>query len=388
MSKYKIIQANISDLKNFNSFIQTQKKQGWIPVKNWLRYIGILKFEKLEDKRFYNVIYSQRSLKVNFNDSSQYSSHYNDRDFKDMLNDFEVEVLTSVGDYDILVSDKPVELFNDETVVETVIRGWIKRFVKLTLLLLTMLIVVELFTFKTETKIDFIVFNLKVTTLTLILFSLAVWLYQVISLLPFKTRKWDSLDNTPFSILSFLFLYGITVPTIIIILSTKNAINLFIYLSLILLWYLSTRLITSKKLKMKARGLYKVVLYSGSILVVWMIGIFLLPFSNQGNMEGVLSNDLFDCEVSKWISAPSDFVERHTLICHDSIDKDINVYKIKMGKNYFRKKFSSVLNVESAVLNTPIYNGEQYILISKNYIIRSDNEFTENLIEFLISDSE
>lgn len=231
-------------------------------------------------------------------------------------------------------------------------------------------------------------FNLRVTTLTLILFTTVVWLYQVISLIPIKTRKWDSLDNTPFSILSYLFLYGITIPTLVILLSTKNAINLFLYLSLTLLWFLSTHLITGKKLKMKARGLYKVVLYSGSILVVWMIGIFLLPFSNQGNMEGVLSNDLFDCEGSKWISAPSDFVERHTLICHDSIYKDINVYKIKMGNNYFRKKLSSALNVESAVLNTSIYNGEQYILISKNYIIRSDNEFTENLIEFLISDSE
>ena len=231
-------------------------------------------------------------------------------------------------------------------------------------------------------------FNLRVTTLTLILFTTVVWLYQVISLIPIKTRKWDSLDNTPFSILSYLFLYGITIPTLVILLSTKNAINLFLYLSLTLLWFLSTHLITGKKLKMKARGLYKVVLYSGSILVVWMIGIFLLPFSNQGNMEGALSNNLFDCEGNNWISAPSDFVERHTLICHDSIDKDINVYKIKMGKNYFRKKFSRILNVDSAVLNTPIYNGEQYILVSKNYIIRSDNDFTKQLIEFLISDSE
>ena len=420
MNKYKILKVDLTEIDYFEDFIKRMANEGWHPVKSWVSVFGILKFEYKPDLvRTYSVVYNQIKSQVQFAKREMLSDYQSDREFKDMLDDFDVKLVMTYEGFDILYSNNNISAFTEEEEQDDIRRNVAKKQLRNWAFFG---IAYSLFIFAFISRGHKTIIDYLSTVNLFLTITYGMWIIVSINMVykndrvdkghtPRKKDKGNSLDNSNFSAILGVFVIVILLSIIPVFLfsDTYGLAPIMFIEMLVLIFLIAGALIIVDKFKMKKRNRYafKIIV---SILIFLVINSIFFGFYWR-NMLSSINDDLSKptSEIEKRLCrnevktyrTHSFFVEEIDISCRSGEDYEerFTLYEIKfpIAKGLFRDLIVDSLGMNSFPKGSAFkfmkHDGRDYYsemngLITDNYIIESDDEIPNGLISYLLEMSD
>ena len=416
MNKYKILKVDLTEIDYFEDYIKRMANEGWHPVKSWMSVFGILKFEyEPELVRTYSVVYNQIKSQVQFSKREMLSDYQSDREFKDMLDDFDVKLVMTYEGFDILYSENNISVFTEEEQQDDIRRNVAKKQIR-NWLLFGLVFSLSLYAFVTpsyNTIVDYLS-----TTYLFLFIVYGSWIIASIIMAyknyrfvrghkPKNKSKWTSIDNNNFYAL--LNVARIVIPLSIIpalLLSDTNGLAPIMFIETVIVILViagASIVIDIYKMQKRKRYALKIIV---SIIILLVIHSVFLGFYWRSMFSSINADSSKPTsEIEKILCrnevnthrTHSFFVEEIDVSCRsgEEYERRYTLYEIKapIAKGFFRDLIVDSLGMNSYPKDSAFkfmkYDGRDYYtemngLITDNYIIESDNEIPNELISYLI----